>query len=167
MAEQHEHQRHKPATLLDRPRELIVACPPLRSGVNLARIIRAAGCCGITRVLACGNAKLDPKITRDALAVVDVVRHRSLLGPLRKLQSDGYPLIGLEQSVDSVCLYEYEFPRRAVLVVGHERHGIEDDVLRLLDAVVEIPVFGSPLSYNAATATAMVLYEYCRQFPRG
>ena len=40
-------------------------------------------------------------------------------------------------------------------------------VLRMLDDVVEIPVYGLPHSYNVATATAMALYEYCRQFPRG
>jgi len=29
--------------------------------------------------------------------------------------------------------------------------------------VIEIPVFGLPYSYNVATATALALYEYCRQ----
>ena len=48
-----------------------------------------------------------------------------------------------------------------------ERLGIEDEVLRLLDGTVEIPVYGLPYSHNAATATAMALYEYCRQFPSG
>ena len=45
-----EHQRHKVPTTLERPRELIVALPQLQSQVNLARIVRAAGCCGINRI---------------------------------------------------------------------------------------------------------------------
>jgi tRNA G18 (ribose-2'-O)-methylase SpoU len=49
------------------------------------------------------------------------------------------------------------------LVIGHERLGITEDVLALLDHVVEIPVYGLPLAYNVATATSMALYEYCRQ----
>jgi tRNA G18 (ribose-2'-O)-methylase SpoU len=53
------------------------------------------------------------------------------------------------------------------LVIGNERLGIEDDVLRLLDVTVEIPVYGLPFAHNAATATVMALYEYCRQYPRG
>ena len=40
-------------------------------------------------------------------------------------------------------------------------------VLALVDDVVEIPVYGLPFSYNVATAAAMALYEYCRQFPEG
>ena len=35
------------------------------------------------------------------------------------------------------------------------------------DDVVEIPVYGLPHAYNVATATAMALYEYCRQYPSG
>ena len=55
----------------------------------------------------------------------------------------------------------------AVLVVGHERTGVGQDVLDLLDRVVEIPVWGLPFSYNAATAACLAMYEYCRQFPHG
>ena len=35
-------ERHKPAWPLERPRELIVACLPMHSNVNLSRIARAA-----------------------------------------------------------------------------------------------------------------------------
>ncbi len=64
-------------------------------------------------------------------------------------------------------MWEFAFPRRTALVVGNERSGIEDEVLRLLDHAVEIPVYGLPYAHNAATAAAMALYEYCRQYPRG
>jgi len=49
-------------------------------------------------------------------------------------------------------------------VVGHERAGLDRATLDELDRVAEIPVFGLPPSYNVATAAAMALYEYCRQF---
>jgi tRNA G18 (ribose-2'-O)-methylase SpoU len=64
-------------------------------------------------------------------------------------------------------LHQYAFERRTVLVVGNERSGIDEEILRLLDDVVEIPVWGLPHAYNAATATCLALYEYCRQFPSG
>ena len=35
-----EHQRHKPPRELAQPRELLVVCAPLRSNVNLSRIVR-------------------------------------------------------------------------------------------------------------------------------
>ncbi len=160
-------ERHKPQSSLDRPRELVVACPPMRSNINLSRIARAAGCCGIQRMICCGNAKVIGKIARDAAETLQIDVHRTLPPVLERMRREGYAIIGLEQTTNAVSIFEFAFPRRCVLVVGNERSGIEDDVLRLLDRAVEIPVYGVPYAHNAATATAMALYEYCRQFPRG
>lgn len=161
------HQRHKAPTRLNMPRELVVACPPMRSSVNLSRIIRAAGCCGVRRVVACGSVKPDPKIVRDALQQVEIDVRRTLLPVLKKLKSESFKLVGVEQTSNSQNLHSYRFTRRSVLVVGHERLGLSDEVLDLMDDVVEIPVYGMPYSFNAATAAAMAMYEYCRQFPEG
>ena len=88
---------------------------------------------------------------------------RSLPPVLKRLQTDGYQLVGLEQTSNSTCLYHFPFASKTVLVIGHERQGLDQATLDLLDHVVEIPVFGLPYSYNVATATTMALYEYCRQ----
>ena len=161
------HERHKPPTALQRTRPLVVACPQMRSNINLSRIVRAASCCGVTKLIACGSGKVDAKIARDGATEVTIDVRRSLPPVLQKLKSNGYALVGLEQTTNSVSIHSFAFPHQSVLVVGHERHGIEDDVLQLLDHVIEIPVYGLPYSYNAATATCMALYEYCRQFPDG
>ncbi len=161
------HQRHKPPTTLTRPRELIVACSPMRSNVNLSRIVRTASCCGVRRMIVCGRPKIDPTIARDGIEQVAIESHRSLPPVLKKLKADNYQVVGLEQTTDSQNLHHFSFERRTVLVIGHERQGLTDDVLQLLDQVVEIPVYGLPYSYNVATAAAMAVYEYCRQFPEG
>lgn len=152
---------------LARPRELIVACPPMRSNVNLSRIARAAGCFGVTRLIACGTARLVDKIARDASESLTVEIHRTLPPVLARLRAEGHALVALEQTNDSQSLFEFAFPRKTVLVIGNERLGIEPEVLRLVDHSVEIPVYGSPDSHNAATAAAIGIYEYCRQYPTG
>jgi tRNA G18 (ribose-2'-O)-methylase SpoU len=75
--------------------------------------------------------------------------------------------VGLEQTTGTHTLHTFAFARKTALVVGNERSGLGEEELRLLDDVVEIPVYGLPYSYNVATAAAMALYEYCRQFPQG
>jgi tRNA G18 (ribose-2'-O)-methylase SpoU len=164
---QFQHQRHKPPTPLLRPREIIVCCAPLRSNVNLSNIVRTAGCCGITRLIACGQAKIDKTVAREGAEQVQVEVHRTLPPVLKELKTEGYTLVGLEQTTGSVSLHEYRFERRTVLVIGNERLGLTEDELRLVDAVVEIPVWGLPYAYNVANATAMALYEYCKQWPAG
>ena len=162
-----EQVRHRPPAPLNGPREIVVACAPMRSNVNLSTIARTAGCCAVPRMIVCGNARLDRTIARDGADAVRLEVRNSLPPVLRSLRADAYRLVGLEQTTDSQNLHTYAFPRRVALVIGNERLGLRPEELELLDDVVEIPVWGLPYSYNVATATSMALYEYCRQFPHG
>lgn len=139
----------------------------MRSNVNLSRIARAAGCCGVPRLICCGNAKILKEIARETGDGLQIEVHRTLPPILVKLRQDGYQLVGLEQTTGSESLYCFPFVRRTVLVVGNERLGLEPEVLQLMHRVVEIPVYGLPMAHNAATATAIALYEFCRQYPDG
>jgi len=169
-------QRHKPLVELERPRELVIACAPLRSNINLSRIVRAAGCLGVRKLIACGTARVINKIARNATddggedgdaSGVEIEIHRTLPPVLKDLRAAGYQLVGLEQTSGSESIFDFRFERKTALVVGNERSGLDEESLRLVHRVVEIPMFGLPYALNVATATAMTLYEYCRQFPRG
>ena len=162
-----EHLRHKDGSVLNRPREIIVACAPMRSNVNISTVARTASACAVERLVLTGNAGLISKIARDGAEELELSIHRSLAPVLQKLRSDSYRLVGLEQTTNSTSMHSYSFSRRTVLVVGNERTGLTPEILALLDDVVEIPVYGLPHSFNAATAASMALYEYCRQFPNG
>lgn len=162
-----EQTRQGDFTQLVRPRELVLVCPDFKSNVNLSRIVRLAGCCAVEKIIAAGNGKIDPTIARDAMTHVTVERRRSLLPVLKKLRADGYRLVGLEQTDRSTLIHGHSFPRRTALVIGHERLGIADDQLAILDDVVELPIYGLPYSLNVVTATTMAVYEYCKQFPSG
>ena len=107
-------------------------------------------------MILCGNAKLIDKIARDGAEALQIEMRRSLAPVLKRLVGEGYRIVGLEQTTNSQNLHEYGFQRKSVLVVGNERLGIPQDILDLLDDVIEIPVWGMPHSYNAATATNMV-----------
>lgn len=162
-----EHVRYKPPTRLLQPRPLIVACPQLNSNVNLSRIVRLLGCCGVTRLIVHGRNKVDAKIARDAADTVQLEVRNSLPPVLKRLADEGYRIVGLEQTNRSQDLTHYAFQRPTVLVLGSEKQGITPDVLACLDETVEIPVWGLPYSYNVATAATIAVFEYCRQFPTG
>lgn len=159
-----EHVRHKPPVALPLARELILVSSPLRSNVNLSRMVRLAGCSGITQVIHCGSGKVDREIARDAADVVQLTTPRSLAPVIDKLRQQGYTCVGLEQTTNSTLLYDYRFEYKTALIIGSEREGLTQEVLDRLDAVVEIPVYGQPASFNVVTATTMAVYEYCRQF---
>ncbi len=118
---------------------------------------------GVRRIVAARPFTIDPLVVRSATETVHIESRGALPPVLRKLKADGYRLVGLEQTSGSTSLFEFVFPERTALVLGHERGGIAAEELGLLDSVVEIPVFGRPPSYNVASAATMAIYEYCRQ----
>ncbi|MCC7335698.1 MAG: TrmH family RNA methyltransferase [Pirellulaceae bacterium] len=162
-----EHLRHQPPSLLTQPRPLLLVVAPLRSNVNLSRMVRLAGCSAIAEIIHCGGGKVDREIARDAADIVKLSSPRSLPPVLDRLRGQGYRCVGLEQTTNSQLLYNYQFVRQTALVIGSEREGLSQEILDRLDDVVEIPVYGQPASYNVVTAATMAVYEYCRQFPEG
>ena len=160
-----EHVRHRPPETLSRPRELVVACAPMKSNVNLSHVVRTAGCFGVTRVIGCGAARLEDRIARDGAQSVVLEVHRSLAPVLDRLREEGYEIVGLEQTTHSERLFDFCFVRKTALVIGNERTGLEPDLLQRVDRVAEIPMAGLPHSLNAATSAAIAIYEYARQFP--
>ena len=158
-----EHLRHKPPTELTRERQIILACAPMRSNVNISTIVRTAGCFGIGKIILCGTNKVDRKIARDGADSVEIENRSSLVPVIKKHKEQGYHAVGLEQTTGSQSLYSFAFPEKTLLVIGSERDGLKQDVLDQLDTVVEIPVYGMPYSYNVGTAASICLYEYCKQ----
>src|SRR5947209_3278635 len=95
------HVRHKPPSTLERPRDLLLVCAPMRSNVNLSNIARTASCCGLTKIVACGQPKLDRDIARDGADEIKIETHRTLAPVLKDLTQQGYTLVGLEQTTNS------------------------------------------------------------------
>ncbi|XP_037950654.1 uncharacterized protein LOC119681513 [Teleopsis dalmanni] len=78
-------------------------------------------------------------------------------------QSEGYHIVGAEQTVNSVSFVNFKFPKRCVLLLGHEKEGIPGNLLGFLDYAVEIPQFGIVRSLNVHVTGALFLWEYCKQ----
>ena len=67
------------------------------------------------------------------------------------------------QSVPAVSLERFQFPSRAVILLGKEREGIPVHLIRLVDACVEIPQFGLIRSLNVHVSGAILMWSYVRQ----
>ena len=46
-----------------------------------------------------------------------------------------------------------------IVLLGHEQHGIPDDVVAEADECIEIPMVGRGASLNVAVAGSLVLYR--------
>ncbi|XP_062146057.1 uncharacterized protein LOC133854045 isoform X2 [Alnus glutinosa] len=82
---------------------------------------------------------------------------------LEKKKREGFSILGLEQTANSIPLDQYVFPTKTVLVLGREKEGIPVDIIHVLDACIEIPQLGVVRSLNVHVSGAIALWEYTRQ----
>lgn len=85
----------------------------------------------------------------------------SLLMQLRH-QSDAH-IIAAEITPNSLPLSSICFEDRTILVIGSEGHGIHNDILKVCDRIVHIPMHPSVPSLNVATAASVFCYAHSLQ----
>ena len=68
-------------------------------------------------------------------------------------------VIAIEQSFKSIPYDKFEYKLPICLVVGHESDGVSKEVLKMADAIVELPMFGINKSLNVMVSLGIVLYE--------
>jgi len=137
---------------------------------NLGTIIRVADWFGVRHVL-CGAGCADPynpKTVQATMgAVIRVKTHQTdvgFFGQLKMYQPD-FPVFGA--FLDGDNLYHTPLATKAVIVLGNESKGINDDVAQYVHQRLLIPSYpsGEPASesLNVATAAAII----CAEFRRG
>ncbi len=76
----------------------------------------------------------------------------------------GYSIVAVEQTTASVSLEKFKFPRKTVLLLGHEKKGVSVELLKRVDYCVQIPQTGIIRSFNVHVTGALVIWEYVRQW---
>jgi tRNA G18 (ribose-2'-O)-methylase SpoU len=84
---------------------------------------------------------------------------------VQQARLDGYRVIVVEQTDDAVDIDAFQPSLPLCLVLGSEKSGVSDDVLRLADGAVAIPMSGMANSLNVPTAAAIVLHTLTRSLP--
>lgn len=83
---------------------------------------------------------------------------------LQRKRAEGYTVVGLEQTANSVALDEFVFPAKTVVVLGREKEGIPVDIIQeAVDVCVEIPQLGVVRSLNVHVSAAIAIWDYTRQ----
>ena len=90
-------------------------------------------------------------------------KEEDLLAWLRQKKSQGYTIVGLEQTSSSKCLTKFDFPDKVVLLLGKEKEGIPVEFLSAVDQCIEIPQLGIIRSLNVHVSGALTIWEYTSQ----
>ncbi len=146
-------------------KNLCILCDNVRDPGNMGTIIRLAHASGAALLISEGcTDPYSPKCVRSSMGGI-------FAAPVQYLNSDvisflkgsGYIFYAGLLNDKSKLLFETDFNEKCVLVVGNEGDGISEEMQRICDAPVLIPMPGGAESLNVATAASVMVYEYIRQ----
>ncbi|HCE31278.1 TPA: RNA methyltransferase [Candidatus Daviesbacteria bacterium] len=140
---------------------------------NIGSIFRLADAVAAKKVFLCGGTETPPnhRIKKASINTTEWVEWEyaeTALQAVRNLQFTIYNLqiIAIEQSTKSVPYDEFNYTTPVCLIVGNETTGVSKEVLKMADAVVEIPMFGVNISLNVMVSLGVVLYKVVERMPK-
>lgn len=152
---------------------LVVVMDNVRSMHNVGSVFRTSDAFAIEKIYLCGITAQPPhrEIEKTALGAtnsVDWAYAASSLDLCNQLKSEGYTLLAIEQASDSIALQDLEIDKagKFALVFGHEVHGVEQGIIDVSDAVIEIPQSGTKHSLNLSVSAGILLWTFYKAFIR-
>ena len=161
----------------------------IRSQHNIGAAFRTSDSFLIEKILLCGCCATPPtaEIHKSALGAefsVDWEYHKETIDAIAALKDKGYTIVSIEQAENSIKLQDMEkflYPdnsspataqenlsgRKYALVFGNEVKGVQQEVVDMSDAVIEIPQFGTKHSLNISVSLGIVLWEFCKNLKIG
>lgn len=159
--------RQTGATFALRPITLVLE--NIRSAFNVGSMLRTAECMAVAEVILCGYSPVadDAKVQKASLgseAMIKTSWSPYLRDSLINLKKAGLTLCAFETSPLAIPLPDWlPPPTPLALVFGNERYGLEEESLKLVDHVIQIPCLGRKNSLNVGVAVGMALGELRRQ----
>ena len=87
---------------------------------------------------------------------------------LKNFNKKTFKVYAIEQVDESIMLdrFEFEFDNHMAFVFGNEVKGVEDSVIEIVDACIELPQFGTKHSLNISITAGIVIWEAFQQFQK-
>ena len=150
--------------------DIIVALDDIQDPGNLGTILRTVDSIGLSQILVSkGTADpYNPKVVRSTMGAiyrVKVIECDNLKETLKEIKKNKFKIL-VTSLDDSKSVYDIKYYKK-VIIIGNEANGVEEEIVKLADEKIKIPMLGKTESLNASVATGVVLYEYVRQKIKG
>ena len=152
--------------------DLVLILNDIRSAENVGAIFRIADCAGVNKIYLVGYtpAPMDrfgrgrKDIAKSSLGAEQTipweqVSESELSNLVVKLKFEVFEVGALEQDSRAIDYKKYKPQKNFALIVGNEVDGLTEDVLKLCDKIIEIPMKGHKESLNVSVATGVALFR--------
>ena len=146
---------------------LVVVLDNVRSMHNVGSVFRTADAFIVEKIVLCGITPVPPhreihKAALGATESVDWIFEKEISLALQNLKSEGFQIIGIEQTTNSQNIENFEIDKnkKYALVLGNEVDGLTDEALPYYDTFLEIPQLGTKHSLNVSVCGGIVMWEF-------
>ena len=145
---------------------IYLVCDNIIDTYNIGSLFRLADAIAVEKMYLCGDMEYPPSSRIHKAAVgtetwVPWVRYKSAPDAIKELKKKGVQIIAVEQHPLStsykLLATKVKFP--CAIVVGNETDGVNHEVLKLADIIVELPMFGINKSFNVWGSAAVMAYK--------
>ncbi len=146
---------------------VVVVLDNIRSLNNIGSAFRTSDAFRVEAVFLCGITATPPHrdIQKTALGATESVEweyFNTTQEALRELKRRSFRVVAVEQADKSIELQDFAVnpKEKYAFVFGNEVKGVDDEVVRASDAVVEIPQYGTKHSLNISVTVGIVLWDF-------
>ena len=143
---------------------LVVVLDNVRSQNNIGSVFRTSDAFLVEEIILCGITATPPntEIHKTALGAEDSVNWRyfeDTIIALNTLREEGYNIYSIEQAENSLSLEALQLnkQKKYAVILGHEVHGVMQEVINLSDGCIEIPQYGTKHSLNVSVTAGIVI----------
>jgi tRNA G18 (ribose-2'-O)-methylase SpoU len=120
-------------------------------------------------IYLCGFTACPPhrEIQKTALGATETVAWKYFVtteAAIDQLILEKYSIVGVEQTSQSIPLWDFKTKEKTALIFGNEVDGVSDEALDKCHLAVEIPQSGTKHSLNVAVCGGIVLWHCYQQF---
>jgi tRNA G18 (ribose-2'-O)-methylase SpoU len=144
---------------------VVIVLDNVRSAHNTGSAFRTADAFGVDKVFLGGITPVPPspelrKVALGAEEVVPCEHVQDVVALVQRLKADGYTVVAVEQTVNSVKLdaFRRDSGAKYALVFGNEVDGVQQAVVDACDFSLEIPQQGTKHSLNVSVSVGVVLW---------
>lgn len=134
---------------------------------NFGAIARVAECAGVDAIVIPhkGAAQINAdamKTSSGAINHIKICRSKRLKDIVMYLKESGLRIFAANEKADEIY-YNADFRIPAAIIFGAEDIGISEELARMADELIRIPITGKVESLNVSTAAAIIVYEAVKQ----
>jgi tRNA G18 (ribose-2'-O)-methylase SpoU len=149
---------------------VVILLDNVRSALNVGSVFRTCDAFAIEELVLCGITATPPNkdIMKTALGATESVKWKKIDDTIKSIEyykNNGYKIFALEQAENTFFLNDFNFKEHSkiALVFGNEVEGVQQDIIDLCDAVIEIPQFGTKHSLNISVSAGIAIWEVVKK----